>query len=186
MNKKTLLFSILLLVIFSGCNSSSDKKSSSFKKGKEIKGEVVSIIDGDTYDLLVNGNQTIRIRMEGIDAPERGMPFYKKAKNYLGDLCFEQEITVKITGKDKYKRILAYSYLNDGRELGQEMIKAGLAWHYKKYNSNKTLSKLEQEAKDNKRGLWIYENPMAPWTNRSLHGQGISTKDSFNIKVDEK
>lgn len=186
MRQLSVLFVFVFSLLINGCNSSSDKNDSPFKKGKEVKGSVVTVIDGDTYDLLVNGNQTIRIRMEGIDAPERGMPFYKKAKKYLGSLCIDQEIKIKITGKDKYDRILAYSYLNDGRELSEEMIKAGLAWHYKKYNSNKTLSKLEQEAKDNRIGLWIHDDPMAPWTNRSLHKKGISTKSYFDIKENEQ
>ena len=71
--------------------------------------------------------------------------------------------------------------MEDGTELSHEMIKAGLAWHYKKYNSDTVLSDLEIEAKELKKGLWVNENPMAPWTNRSLHRQGISTKDSFDI-----
>ena len=75
MRQLSVLFVFVFSLLINGCNSSSDKNDSPFKKGKEVKGSVVTVIDGDTYDLLVNGNQTIRIRMEGIDAPERGMPF---------------------------------------------------------------------------------------------------------------
>ena len=56
----------------------------------EISGKVIKIVDGDTYDILLDNLTTKRIRMEGIDAPERGMPFYKVAKDYLGTLCFGQ------------------------------------------------------------------------------------------------
>jgi endonuclease YncB( thermonuclease family) len=58
--------------------------------GEIVYGRVVSIVDGDTYDILIGGNKTLRIRMEGIDAPEKGMPFYQVAKNFLGQLCFSK------------------------------------------------------------------------------------------------
>ncbi len=148
-------------------------------------GKVISIIDGDTYDILLDGNKAIRVRMEGIDAPEKGMPFYKVAKKYLGKLCFEKDIRLEITGTDNRERTLAFSYLQDGSELSHEMIKAGLAWHFKKYSSDASLSNLEIEAKNSKLGLWADNNPMPPWKNRKLHREGISTKDSFKIKEAE-
>ncbi len=169
-----LLFSFITL--FSCAN-----RNNTISKGDLVSGKVVSILDGDTYDLLLKKDKIIRVRMEGIDAPERGMPFYKVSKNYLAQLCFNKKVSLEITGIDYYDRFLGFTYLDDGSELGQEMIKAGLAWHFKKYSSDTTLSELENEARSLKKGLWINENPMAPWTNRSLHRQGISTKDSFNI-----
>ena len=149
---------------------------------EKLSGKVISIIDGDTYDVLLNGNETFRVRMEGIDAPERGMPFYRISKNYLAELCSEKYVTLQITGKDRYKRLLAFSYLEDGTELSHKMIEAGLAWHFKKYNSDADLAKLEIEARKLKRGLWIDKYPMPPWVNKDLHRKGISTKDSFDIK----
>ena len=166
-----------LITLFSCAN-----RNNSINKGDFVSGKVVSIIDGDTYDLLIKGDKIIRVRMEGIDAPERGMPFYRVSKNYLAQLCFGKNVSLEFTGKDRYDRYLVFTYLDDGSELSREMIKAGLAWHYKRYNSDTTLSQLETEARKLKKGLWINENPMAPWTNRSLHRQGIPTKDSFNIK----
>jgi micrococcal nuclease len=166
---------LILIFIFFSCNNQN------INKNDIISGKVISIVDGDTYDLLLKGNRKIRVRMEGIDAPEKGMPFYKVSKNYLAQLCFNKKVSLKITGKDGNDRFLGFTYLDDGSELSQEMIKAGLAWHFKKYNSDTILSNLEFVAKNLKKGLWINENPMAPWTNRSLHRQGISTKDSFQI-----
>lgn len=167
----------LILLVFTSCVN----RNNPLKKGDTTTGKVVSVIDGDTYDLLLKGNRKIRVRMEGIDAPERGMPFYKVSKNHLAQLCFNKNVSLNITGIDGHDRFLGFTYLDDGSELSHEMIKAGLAWHFKKYNSDTILSNLEIEAKKLKRGLWLIENPMAPWTNRSLHRQGISTKDSFNI-----
>ena len=62
------------------------------------------------------------------------------------------------------------------------MLRAGLAWHFKTYNSDRDLAKLEEDARKFKVGLWADANPMPPWLNRKLHRNGISTKDSFNIK----
>lgn len=120
--------------------------------------------------------------MEGIDAPEKGMPFYKVSKNYLGKLCFRMQVKFKSSGKDIHDRNLGFTYLDDGTELCHEMIKAGLAWHYKKYNSDEDLANLELEAQNAKIGIWGNDNPMPPWENRKLHRQGISTKDSFKLK----
>lgn len=179
MRNLTAIYFILLFISINACTSKSGKNHSLIK-GSTVSGKVISIIDGDTYDALIQGNRTIRVRMEGIDAPEKGMPFYQKSKKYLAGLCFGKLVTIHITGIDKHERFLAYTYLEDGKELSQEMIKSGFAWHFKKYNSAFILSELEMEAKALRKGLWIDKNPMSPWENRRLHRNGISTKDSFN------
>lgn len=147
--------------------------------GDDVYGIVFSIVDGDTYDILIEDNKKIRIRMEGIDAPETGMPFSQVSKNYLGKLCFNKNVKVNVTDLDN-KRYIGFSYLDDGTELSHEMIRAGLAWHFTKYNTDKDLATLEIEARDAKIGLWKDNNPMPPWENRRLHRQGISTKDLYD------
>lgn len=190
MNKiiSTILF-LLLAASFLSCNENKSGNFGAVNKtvdNNEPVGKVIAILDGDTYDILLDGNKTVRIRMEGIDAPERGMPFYQVSKKYLSSLCFKSNVHLKIRGKDMHDRTLAFSYLDDGRELSQEMVKAGLAWHYKQYSSDATLSNLEINARALKLGLWINEKPMPPWENRKLHRKGISTKDSFNIGKEEQ
>lgn len=175
--KTRLLLFLSVLILFS-CNSSNQNETES----NSNTGKVVGIVDGDTYDILLNGNETLRIRMEGIDAPEKGMPFYRKAKNYLADLCFGKNVRVEIHDADDHDRKIAFSYLDDGTELSHEMIKAGFAWHFKKYNTDSDLSELEINARKSKIGLWADESPMSPWENRALHRSGVSTKDSFDIK----
>lgn len=169
------------LVLSISCNSKSGNRKVNSQNEQGQTGKVVGILDGDTYDILLSGNKILRIRMEGIDAPEKGMPFYEVAKNYLADLCFNKQITLKISGKDNHDRTLAFSYLNDGRELSHEMLKAGLAWHFKKYNSDSDLAELESNARKQKLGLWVDTSPMPPWRNRELHRNRVSTKDSFDV-----
>jgi endonuclease YncB( thermonuclease family) len=130
-----------------------------------VKGRVVKIVDGDTYDLLLPDG-TLRIRMEGIDAPEKGMAYYHAAKNYLGALCSGKVIRAEYQKTDRYGRCLAKSYLPDGTELSASMLAAGMAWHYKKYNQEAYLDRLERQARKARKGLWAESNPIAPWDYR--------------------
>ncbi len=186
---KNIFFISLSLFFIISCTSGGHKRpgySKDYTSDSVVysNAKVIKILDGDTYDILFSDNTTERIRMEGIDAPEKGMPYYKVAKNYLGQLCFGKQIKIQRTGKDRHGRTLAYTYLPDNTELSHEMLKAGLAWHYKKFNKDSDLAALEATAKANKTGLWADPRAMAPWDNRNYHRQGISTKDSFNIQND--
>jgi len=183
-NKNQLiLVGFLLCFIALSCGKSTSRKQSLNTKNNEVLGKVVKILDGDTYDLLLDNKTTIRIRIEGIDAPEKGMPFGKKAKQYLGDLCQGQTIKIQKTNKDQYGRILGFSYLADGRELGKEMLKAGYAWHYKHYNSDPELAALEETARNAKIGLWV-EQPyvIPPWIVRKLNKQGYKIQEIYEAQ----
>lgn len=179
-----LLFASVIVNL--SCTRPDGSRITNTKEGNNTEGKIIGILDGDTYDILMLGNETVRVRMEGIDAPEKGMPFYKASKKYLANLCFGKQVRLKISGKDNHDRTLAFSYLQDGTELSHEMLKAGLAWHFKKYNSDADLAQLENEARNLKIGIWSIDNPMTPWDNRSLHRKGVSTKDSFHIKEEQR
>ena len=159
-NLLRLLSLSILFSIFLSCDVSSQHESNN------LSGNVVKIIDGDTYDIIVDGKQT-RIRMFGIDAPERGMDYYKVSKQYLGELCMNQGIHLEIVNTDRYGRIVAKSFLPDGRELGAEMIRAGMAWHFKRYSDDQVLATLETTARENQVGLWSISNPIPPWDYRA-------------------
>ena len=135
----------------------------------------IAISDGDTFTILQDKRQ-VRIRIDAIDAPEKGMPYYKKSKQYLSSLCFGKYVTLKVIKTDRYGRLVARVILADGRDVSAEMIKAGMAWHYKHYSKDKTLATLEINARKNKLGLWNDTHPYAPWEIRKLHRKGISTK----------
>jgi endonuclease YncB( thermonuclease family) len=176
---------ILMLYITIGCVSCHSKSGQHAKNPAGegyIKGKVIHIVDGDTYDLLVQDSLKIRVRIEGIDAPEKGMPFYSKSKDYLKGLCINKYVKLKKTGYDSNNRVLGFTYLDDGKELAHEMIKAGFAWHHKKYNTDKDLSDLEIEARNAKRGLWADSTSVAPWEIKTLRSKGISTKDTSDNK----
>ena len=125
----------------------------------------VRIIDGDTFEGLADG-VTYRIRMDAIDAPERGQPFYRRSKDMLGQLCSEGPLRVELLSKDRYGRWVGRVYDRNERHVNAMMISEGMAWHYIKYSSDTTLSRLESEAKAAGRGLWSDPASIAPWTYR--------------------
>lgn len=172
-------FPILALLLF--LLSVTVHFNSKAQANNQLVGLVVGVMDGDTYDLLTENKRKIRIRMHGIDAPEKGMPFNKVSKKFLSDLIFNKKVSIIITDEDKHGRVVAKTFTPDGKECGEELLKAGLAWHYKKYNSEKKLAELEIEARRKKIGIWSEPNPIAPWEIRKLHRKGISTKSKFNL-----
>jgi len=128
----------------------------------QYSGRVVRIIDGDTIEAVCDG-RTDRIRLNGIDCPERRQPFGSRAKKFVSSLVFGQTVTVIVRGRDRYGRTIGDVVLSDGRSLNQELVRAGLAWHYTQYSSDTTLSRLEREARARKEGLWVDARPVAPW-----------------------
>jgi endonuclease YncB( thermonuclease family) len=135
------------------------------KVTEEISGKVVGVTDGDTITVLVN-KETIKVRLEGIDAPESGQSYGTKSKQALSEMVFGKPVTVKKTGTDKYKRTLGIVMVGDV-DANAKMVEDGWAWHFKKYNDEERLAKLEVVARNAKRGLWADENPLAPWDYRA-------------------
>jgi micrococcal nuclease len=140
----------------------------SFQVITTINGKIVGVTDGDTVKLLTADFTEIKVRLEGIDCPEKNQAFGQKAKQYASDLCFDKQVTLQKTGEDKYGRTLGYIILPDGRNLNKEMLKGGYAWHYKKYNQSKEFADLEEQARIAKKGLWSDPHAMAPWEFRKM------------------
>ena len=128
-----------------------------------LKGRAVKITDGDTFTLLVNGNEQVRIRIDGIDAPEKKQDFGNRAKEYLSEMIWEKELTVTVTKKsDRYRRSVGKVSTPEIPDVGLEMIKVGLAWQYRDFNHDEAYAEAERLARENKKGLWIYKNPVRP------------------------
>ena len=134
-----------------------------------LKVKVIGIKDGDTVEVLYY-QLPIIVRLEHIDAPEKKQAFGSVSKQKLAELAFGKTVTLVSTGKkgnyDARGRIIAEIYLNEKTCLNKEMLKAGLAWHYKKYSLNLEYAKLELLARRNKVGLWSEKSPVAPWEYR--------------------
>ena len=130
---------------------------------ENFRGKVVGVADGDTITVMHQGRGE-RIRLHGIDAPERGQPFNNRAKQFVSDLCFRKEVRVETKGHDRYQRTIADVILPDGHILNYEIVKARLAWWFRRYAPNDpTLEGLEFQARQAQRGLWSDRGPVPPW-----------------------
>ena len=127
-----------------------------------LEGKVVKIADGDTLTLLTSSNEQVKIRLAGIDTPEKKQPFGNKAKQALANLAFQKQALIEVEVKDRYGRTVGVVFV-DGLNVNAELVKQGMAWVYRKYTDDKRLYTLESEAKQAKRGLWIDKNPIPPW-----------------------
>ncbi len=130
-----------------------------------LTGKVVRIADGDTVTILVGANQ-VRVRLFGIDAPERGQDYSRKSKEALADLVIEKEVRVVVHDKDRYGRTVGDIYVGD-TFVNEKMIKDGWAWNYAHYSKSKHYAELEREAREARKGLWAGKNPIPPWDYRA-------------------
>lgn len=127
----------------------------------QIRGKVISISDGDTFTILVEQEQ-IKIRLHGIDCPEKSQDFGNVAKQFLSDLIFNKEVEVIQTDVDRYGRTIGKASIN-GVSVNEQLLKAGLAWHYKYYDNNSSWAEFELTAQRDKKGLWANPSPTPPW-----------------------
>ena len=123
---------------------------------------MTAVKDGDTIEMLVNG-RPVRIRLFGVDSPEKGQAFGEKARQFTADLCFGKKVKAVQRSRDQYRRVVADVYLADGTSLNVALVRAGFAWHYKQFSKSAELAAAEAEARQAKRGLWHDHGPTAPW-----------------------
>jgi micrococcal nuclease len=118
---------------------------------------------------VLQGEQQIKIRLHGIDAPEKKQPFGTQAKKFASDLAFGKTVQIIGSNKDRYGRLLATVILPDGRHLNEEIVYAGFAWWYRQYAPHdEVLKGLESDARQFRRGLWTDDKPIPPWEWRGL------------------
>ncbi|WP_460565725.1 thermonuclease family protein [Hydrogenophaga aquatica] len=133
-----------------------------------LHGRVVGVSDGDSIAVLSGGRVTHKIRLAGIDAPERGQPWSRRSRQALADLVADRDVTVETGKTDRYGRTLG-KVLVDGRDAGLLLVRAGLAWHYKAYQHEQTeedrryYAQAEHEARASAKGLWSDPSPVPPW-----------------------
>lgn len=133
-----------------------------------ITGKVVRVADGDTIMVLDSFKTQHKIRLNRIDAPEKGQAFGQVSRKYLAGMVTNGTVKVEWEKKDKYGRVLGIVYSSDGKETNLEMLKAGLAWHYKHFDQTESYSQAEKDARTKKVGLWADKNPIEPWNWRKI------------------
>jgi endonuclease YncB( thermonuclease family) len=142
-----------------------------------LQGRVVAIADGDTITVLDAQHQQHKIRLQGIDAPEKAQPFGQRSKENLSRLVFNKEVRVEWVKRDRYKRIVGKVWVQPAScptcpmtlDAGHAQITAGLAWWYRKYATEQSPQDRgayefsEQEARAKRVGLWRDADPVPPW-----------------------
>src|SRR5690606_34203817 len=106
--------------------------------------------------------QQVKIRLAEIDAPEKKQPFGSRSRQSLGELCHEKRAEVRIVDVDRYKRIVGRVSCA-GVDANATQVRRGMAWVYDHYVKDKTLYRLQDEARGAGRGLWADSAPIPPW-----------------------
>ncbi|WP_252382672.1 thermonuclease family protein [Escherichia coli] len=137
----------------------------------ELVGKVGRVLDGDTFELLVD-QQPVRIRVIGIDAPEKGQPFGKQSRQSLASMVDNNPVAVLVRDKDRYGRTLGTVYAKictpapcRSVYVNAEQVKAGMAWAYRFHGQavDPAMLKLETQARSERVGLWSAPNAVEPW-----------------------
>ena len=133
-----------------------------------LTGRVVGISDGDTLTLLDAGHSQYKIRLSGIDAPEKKQDYGERSKTSLSSLAYNRQAAAHCRKTDRYQRKVCVVFV-DGRDVGLEQIKTGMAWWYQQYAKEQTQQEridyehAEFQAKSHRYGLWNGKNPAPPW-----------------------
>jgi endonuclease YncB( thermonuclease family) len=138
--------------------------------GELLRGRVVKVSDGDTVTVL-RGREQVKVRLLGIDAPEKSQPFGDACRRKLAEAVAGKEVALPAGKRDRYGRVLGTLVL-DGRDLNLRQIEEGCAWHYKQFardqepEDRERYAAAEVEARRTKRGLWQDGKRQAPWDYR--------------------
>ena len=129
-----------------------------------LTGRVVGVIDGDTVVVLTTSERTVRVRLAGIDAPEKGQPFGQRARQFLASRVAGRVVEVAGDSRDRYDRILGTLWA-DGSDINAELVCGGLAWAYRVRDValNPAYLQCENVAREEKKGLWQAPSPVPPW-----------------------
>lgn len=137
----------------------------------EIRGLVVGVADGDTITVLDGKMVQHKIRLSGIDAPEKSQAFGQRSKMSLSDMVYRQNVTIVTTKRGRYGREIGKILLG-GQDVNLEQIRRGMAWFYRQYANELPASdrlvyaSAERAAQQSRIGLWADPHAQAPWQYR--------------------
>lgn len=137
----------------------------SFLQAQEFSAKVVSVIDGNTFEIIDTDKEKVKIMLSMVDAPELGQPFAEEAKAFSGKLLLKKKVTVEYKGKDFFGNKLAKITLKNGEEVHKLLLSEGLAMVMERKKDAELLA-LQEKAKSGKVGLWIAEEIVTPWVYR--------------------
>ncbi len=147
---------------------------------EEFEGQVVGIADGDTITVR-HGQTTERVRLYGVDCPERSQAFGQAARKFTSKAVFRQTVRVTVEDVDRYGRSVGLVEYGSGRLLNLELVQAGLAWvyvHYCRLPLCEEFKAEEAQARAARRGLWADPAPVPPWEFRRKERQEAGTANT--------
>jgi len=133
-----------------------------------LQGKVVKLADGDSITVLDSDKTQHKVRLAGIDTPERGQAYWKVAKTFLSDQIAGKNVCIGWSKKDRYQRLVGVVRYHN-KDINLSLVEAGLAWHYKAYQNEQSdadqvrYSEAEIQAKEQRLGLWRDKDAVAPW-----------------------
>lgn len=148
-----ILFFILMFLLSMSCYAAYTEQYNAL---------VIGIIDGDTVKVLKSDKSQVKIRLENIDAPEKGQAYSNQSKQFLSKLIYKKNVYISVSAIDPYGRYIATIYLDD-INVNKEMVKAGYAWAYRYFLNDNEYITLENQAKSSKLGLWKDNKPIEPY-----------------------
>lgn len=140
---------------------------SAFASAEEFSGKVVAVMDGDTL-LVIRDGHPVKVRLAGIDAPEKAQPFGMASKKSLAEMVKGKQIQATSSAVDDYGRLIAKVYVGEVN-VNHEQVRRGMAWEYSRFHSNRELVALQREAQQARRGLWAGEEAVEPSQWRKQH-----------------
>jgi micrococcal nuclease len=135
-----------------------------------IEGTVTRVSDGDTLWVRpADGGRPIKIRLDGLDAPEICQPGGREARKKLEQLVLRQPVTVEVRLRDDYGRRVA-TLRQAGRDVGEQLVREGFAWNYRYHSAPGPYASAENEARTARRGVFGDAAALPPREFRERHG----------------
>ena len=125
-------------------------------------GRVSVVVDGNTVELVAAGNETIRLKLYGINCPELGQSFGEDARKFLEGLVLEKTVTVEWKGKDRWGNRMGALSLPGNVDPRYELLRQGLAWTTE-INPDAEFEAMKEKARETGTGLWKEKDPVPPW-----------------------
>ncbi len=133
-----------------------------------VTGRVVSVEDGDSCTVLDRDGHRHQISLYGVDAPERGQPYWTHARDALSKRIYEKEVRFDPVEVDRDGRKLGHLYVGD-RHINLDQVREGYGWHYTGHDRLHEFTDAERDAREHHRGLWVDKHPVEPWKYRHDH-----------------
>jgi endonuclease YncB( thermonuclease family) len=148
-------------------------------------GKVVNVADGDTITVRPENGPQIKVRLYGIDCPEKAQPYGQKARDFTASMVAGKFVDVEVKATDRYKRTVGLVSIN-GVNLNESIVKNGYAWVYRQYCKESFCmdwSKLESVARQQNNGMWADPHIIPPWDWRHSGGKKQVSGASYSGKT---